>query len=181
MTDWIIIALLLAGLVIYVFDLRPKRSDVDAMPFEDLLEDLVAEIREIPGDFIEKLKQSKLLEGLKSVAEKVESPPEVVAKKEESPAKQEEEKPPKKLTDKETRDLARKQKSSAKLKLPENKLAELKKGFAEAKKNANGQNVGLTFKVMKTKTSEFEEITLRGVKEIEKFIKEADDKGYIVQ
>jgi len=40
-------------------------------------------------------------------------------------------------------------------------------------------NIGLTFKVTKTKKSDFEEVILRGVSDIERFIKEADDKGYI--
>ena len=42
------------------FDLRLK-SKADDATLEDVLEDLVTEIREIPGDFIEKLIESKLL------------------------------------------------------------------------------------------------------------------------
>ena len=179
MTDWIIIGLLLALLAAYIFDLRLK-SKADDATLEDVLEDLVTEIREIPGDFIEKLIESKLLEGLKPT---VEAKPTPVAPKSEEAKQPEAPAPEKKLSPREVRQLAKdaRQQKSKKPLLPENKLADIKKGFAEAKKNANGQNIGLTFKVMKTKTSKFEEVTLRGTKDIEKFIKEADDKGYIVQ
>jgi len=56
-----LLGLLFAWFVVDVFNLRPNRN-VEGDAFEDILEDLVSELRELPGDFVTKLKESGLLD-----------------------------------------------------------------------------------------------------------------------